>query len=459
MRLFFTKRVANQKIARAKSSLWLSLFFALLIVGCNPEDSTETEPTAELGTLTIADLKVDIYSNAAAASSNARVEAFSTWEHIFEDEVTLNMENTFTGIIYEITFNPNALDNTVNITLPYGFYRYTLDTDLGGEMEDFLPFTASGVFEIAEENYELEIEGETNYGLITLTNSLITSATLTSATQTQSLALNDDELHFYKYVELGTEVTLDIVESYSNTDLSVIIDVDSYEHYHYNVQQPSESTVTFAIVIGVFNLQETILEIGRVRDIDGNSYRITMIDDQVWMAENLNVSRFRNGDIIPEVTTEADWEAAGINGTPAWCYYNNDPANGDTFGKLYNWHAVNDPRGLAPVGYHIPNDVEWNILEAFLGTNAGGKLKQTGTSIWISPNTDATNFYGFSALPSGARTFEGDFSNIGTTGFFWTNSLVPPSQARRKRVNNTTGEIHTAFSPFGSGFPVRAIRD
>lgn len=459
MELFFTKRPINQNITRGSSSFWLTLLFAFIIVGCSVDEPTETEPTAELGNLTIAELKVDIYSNAAAASSNARVEAFSTWEHIFEEEVTLNMENTATGVVYQITFNPNSLDNSVNITLPYGFYRYTLDTDPGGEMEDFLPFTASGIFEIAEADYELEIEGETNYGLITVTNSLVTSASLTSSTQTQSLALTDDELHYYKYVELGTEVTLNIIESYSSTELNQIINVDSYEHYHYNIQQPSESTVTFVIVIGVFNLQETILEIGRVRDIDGNSYRITMIDDQVWMAENLNVSRFRNGDVIPQATSAADWQAAATNGTPAWCYYNNDPANGDTFGKLYNWHAVSDARGLAPNGYHIPNAVEWNNMQSFIGTNPGGKLKQTGTSLWISPNTGATNFYGFSALPAGGRSTSGTFSELGTRATFWTSSDVSSTLAIRKSVTHIESGIFQASHAFGTGYSVRAVKD
>ncbi|MFC2188719.1 fibrobacter succinogenes major paralogous domain-containing protein [Fulvivirgaceae bacterium LMO-SS25] len=459
MRLFFTKRAANQKIARAKSSLWLTLIFALLIVGCNPEDPTETEPTAELGTLKIADLSVNIYSN-AAASSNARVEAFSTWEHIFEEEVTLYMENVATSVVYDITFNPNGLDNTVNITLPYGFYRYTLDTDPGGEMEDFLPFTAEGIFEITEEEFELEIEGETTYGLVTLTNFLVTSAELTSDTQTQALALTDDELHYYKYVIEDIEVTLDIEESYSGTSLTEVIDeVESYRHYHYYILAPDESLVTFSISMGIFDLQETILEIGRVRDIDGNSYRIAKIGDQVWMAENLNASKFRNGDDIPYASTEAEWLDAAANGTPAYCYYNDDPANGDTFGKLYNWHAVNDPRGLAPDGYHIPNEIEFNILETFLGDNPGGKLKETGTGLWISPNTDATNYYGFSGLPAGQRLESGQFRYIGQHTHFWTSSLESSTHGKRVGFSYDSGDLVYGPRAIGAGFSVRAIRD
>jgi uncharacterized protein (TIGR02145 family) len=101
------------------------------------------------------------------------------------------------------------------------------------------------------------------------------------------------------------------------------------------------------------------------------------IGTQVWMTKNLNVATFRNGDPIPEAKTDEEWERAGAEGKPAWCYYNNDPKNGTKYGKLYNWYAVNDPRGLAPSGYHVPPDAEWTILTDYLGGeyDAGTKVK------------------------------------------------------------------------------------
>ena len=99
------------------------------------------------------------------------------------------------------------------------------------------------------------------------------------------------------------------------------------------------------------------------------------IGTQVWMTKNLDVSTFRNGDPIPEAKTGEEWKKAGENKQPAWCYCDNDPTNGAKYGKLYNWYAVNDSRGLAPVGYHIPSDAEWTKLEVFLGADAGNKMK------------------------------------------------------------------------------------
>ena len=110
------------------------------------------------------------------------------------------------------------------------------------------------------------------------------------------------------------------------------------------------------------------------------------IGNQVWATTNLNVTTYSNGDPIPEVKDPSEWKTLT---TGAWCYYNNDPANGTKYGKLYNWYAVHDPRGLAPAGFHIPSDAEWTTLITYLGGEsvAGGKLKQAGMYNWISPNT------------------------------------------------------------------------
>ena len=111
-----------------------------------------------------------------------------------------------------------------------------------------------------------------------------------------------------------------------------------------------------------------------------NSFGQTVtIGTQTWTTKNLNVATFRNGDAIPRAKTDKEWKAAGDNKQPAWCYYENKTTNGTKYGKLYNWFAVNDARGLAPTGYHIPTDEEWTVLSTFLGVEdaAGKKMKST----------------------------------------------------------------------------------
>lgn len=162
-------------------------------------------------------------------------------------------------------------------------------------------------------------------------------------------------------------------------------------------------TITL-LLCPTMNAQET----GAVTDIEGNVYLTIKIGDQLWMAENLKVSRYRNGDNIPNVPDTSEW----VNlTTGAWVYYNNDSSNDETYGKLYNWYAVDDNRGLCPTGWHVPSEEEWTTLTIFLiGRNVGGTMKST--TGWNSPNTGATNESGFSGLPGGNRNSDGDFNNI-----------------------------------------------
>ena len=145
------------------------------------------------------------------------------------------------------------------------------------------------------------------------------------------------------------------------------------------------------------------------------------IGTQVWMTKNLDVSTFRNGDTIPQAKTNEEWEKAGKEGKPAWCYYDNDPANGAKYGKLYNWHAVNDSRGLAPTGCHIPTDAEWTILSDYLGGEDAAGKKMKSTSGW-GDEGNGTNSSGFSGLPGGYRANDGNYDFIGGLGYWWSAS-------------------------------------
>ena len=197
----------------------------------------------------------------------------------------------------------------------------------------------------------------------------------------------------------------------------------------------------------------------QVFDIDQNSYNYLPIGSQTWIQQNLNVSRYRNGDIIPQVTNPAQW--ANLT-TGAWCYYNNDPATAPIYGKLYNWYAVNDSRGLAPVGTHIPSDNEWASLSSYLDGDAvaGGKLKEIGTTHWLSPNTSGDNTSGFTGLPGGYRTNIGAFININNYGYWWsaTQSNTSSSWYCFLYYNNGNFIRDNGFSKV-YGFSVRLIKD
>ena len=192
-------------------------------------------------------------------------------------------------------------------------------------------------------------------------------------------------------------------------------------------------------------------------DVALNSTSIK-IGTQKWRIKNLDVSHYRNGDSIPEVKDAATWATLT---TGAWCYYNNDPANGAIYGKLYNWYAVNDPRGLAPSGWHIPSDAEWTALTASLGgiSTAGGKMKETGTTHWLTPNADATNSSGFTALPGGYRNDFGKFSFIGSISHFASSTASGTTYAWYRNLGSSDGSVYRATGNVVEGFSVRCIKD
>jgi len=191
---------------------------------------------------------------------------------------------------------------------------------------------------------------------------------------------------------------------------------------------------------------------------NNNTGDIIKIGEQVWMTKNLGVSTYRNGDIIPQVTNPAQWSSLT---TGAWCYYDNEAANGTKYGKLYNWYAVNDPRGLAPIGYHVPSDEEWSTLTTFLGGDevAGGKMKSTGTTLWSSPNTDASNSSGFAGLPGGNRYLNGTFYYIGLNGDWWSSTENNTTNAWHRHFNYGNGNVVRNNLNKTNGCSVRCLRD
>ena len=182
------------------------------------------------------------------------------------------------------------------------------------------------------------------------------------------------------------------------------------------------------------------------------------IGNQIWMTQNLKVAHFRNGDSVPYAKTAEEWEKAGKEQKPAWCYYNNDPANDSKYGKLYNWFAVNDPRGLAPAGWHIPSDVEWKQLTDFLGGNeaAGKKLKSiSGGEL----NGNGTKDSGFNGLPGGYRYDYGFFNYGGLFAVWWASPVNYTSFAWLYYQAYNFGNAFRYFPTKAFGFSVRCIKN
>lgn len=282
-----------------------------------------------------------------------------------------------------------------------------------------------------------------------------------------SLYAEQPKVKFYFGADSSKQYDLDDI-----FNIEIIKSQGDYNMKIYYSGQPAISYSTGKINKIEFGIDSDILII--YSDNIPNTYKMYFIDSilyipnlfnpvtigsQVWASRNLDVDHYRNSDPIPQVTDPTQW----INlKTGAWCYYNNSDSLGAIYGKLYNWYAVNDSRGLAPEGWHVATDSEWTTLEDCLGGSAvaGGKLKEAGTSHWYSPNTGATNTSGFSAVPGGYRWVDGRFPDIGYHCYWWSATEDGgASSALFRNLYYRDAYVHRDILCKELGFSVRCVRD
>ena len=214
-----------------------------------------------------------------------------------------------------------------------------------------------------------------------------------------------------------------------------------------------------------YNSQDSFLMM-RVKDIesmvfdyDGNIYETVEIGEQLWMAENLKTTHYNNGDEIPKITNNGDWDGLSSG---AYGDYDNNPTNSETYGRLYNWYTIDDDRGICPEGWHVPSDNEYTVLTDYLGGEsvAGGKMKETGLDHWNSPNTGANNESGFSAFPAGYRnTSNGSYYSMGSAGYFWSSSEGNSSSAWSRGLYCNSSNVDRYGASKRLGFSIRCLGD
>lgn len=223
-----------------------------------------------------------------------------------------------------------------------------------------------------------------------------------------------------------------------------------------------------SLPVGVNVAEQTT---GFVTDIDGNVYQTVKIGNQWWTAENLKVTHFRNGDMIPHVEDDVEWYRLS---TSAFCEYDNNPDNVDTYGLLYNWFAAIDHRNIAPEGWHVPTDEEWKQLEITLGMSqlevdiTGHRGTDQGSQLAGNPdlwnagelvNNTALGSSGFSSLPGGYRGFAGYFYNMGSNTYFWSSTHSHRDSAAKRSLSFDRPSIYRANGGKRFGFSVRLVRD
>jgi len=196
-----------------------------------------------------------------------------------------------------------------------------------------------------------------------------------------------------------------------------------------------------------------------VTDVDGNTYNTVSIGDQVWLSENLKVTKFNNQEPIPLVLDDAQWP---IQNQSAYCYYQASMDNVNIYGNLYNWYVVKDSRNVCPSGYYVPSITEWEELVTFLGGTsvAGGKLKELGFSHWANPNTGADNSSNYTLLPSGWRANNnGVYENLSYMTYLWSSTPLDAMNSSILLVGYDSQAAYTSESHILTGLPIRCLKD
>lgn len=185
------------------------------------------------------------------------------------------------------------------------------------------------------------------------------------------------------------------------------------------------------------------------------SFKTTVIGQDTWMAANLDVTKYRNGDPIPQVSDPEKWKKLK---TGAWCWYNNDPKMGQKYGRLYNWYAVNDPRGLAPAGWHVATNQDWSDLASALGGNevAAGKMKEKGT--WKDMGSPSDNSSGFSARAGGGR-YNARYLSTAFNANFWTADDSTSTIAHIRFISASSSTLYANENEKHWGNAVRCVKD
>jgi uncharacterized protein (TIGR02145 family) len=343
-------------------------------------------------------------SNTLPVVTSTSITGLTTIQATFNAEVNSQGGGTVTerGAVWNTSGNPTVNSNRVPSGSGTGVYTTTL-TGLSAGSNYYVRAYAINNFGIS---YGIELSFTTLTGLATLTTSNVIAQS-TTASSGGNITDNGGSTITARGMVWNTTGTPTVSDN-KTTDgsgtgsyVSSLTGLSPSTTYYVRAYATNSTGTAY----GNQQTFTTTATSTTVTDIDGNTYNTVQIGTQVWMSENLKTSRYRNGGSIPYVVGNTEWQALT---TGAWSYYNHDEANNAVYGKLYNWYTVKGDT-LCPSGWHVPTDAEWTTLTTFLGSDAGGKMKETGTTLWKSPNTGADNSSGFSARPGGYRYSDGSF--------------------------------------------------
>lgn len=363
--------------------------------------------------------------------------------------------------VYVEIYNPNATTNAnglVSLEIGTGIpltgslstidwssgpYFIKIETDPTGGTD----YTITGTSQLLSVPYALHAK---TVEIISETDPLFTQWDKSSDISITESQISD----FGDYLEAETQDLEQVLSQGSSAGNKNITDLAN----PVNEQDAATRAYVDALETKITRISNTLDAGGKVYDIDGNSYNTVRIMGQTWMVENLRTTKFNDGTVIPLVTDNNAW---GALTTPGYCWYNNDKETyGETYGALYNWHTVNTNK-LCPTGWSVGGSIDWGALWHYNGIHpsiATGFLREAGTTHWNSPNTNATNESGFTALPAGIRNEQGEFNNIGIEATFWSNDINPITQHLSTYMINRNTVLRRLSHKQELGLSVRCMK-
>jgi len=399
----------------------------------------------------------------------------------FESKLSDNSNKLQAATIFSKPTNLHALvlsDEALKITWTN---NTSFQTGLIIERDD-----GSGFFQIASvlANDSEYIDSGLTYGesysyrLAAFTSANASSwATITAATEflapsgliASSLSDNEIQLSWIDNTEFESGFKVERDEGSGFVEIgTVLADITEYTDSGLTFGQSYEYRIAAFTRLNTshFSPEATTSAIAPLIDFDGNAYRTVLIGDHVWMA----------GTAIPNVTGNADWSSLSAGASGAYCYNENNTSNADTYGALYNWHAVVDNRKIAPAGWHVPTDDEWKELETSLGMSqveadalhlrgtSEGSMLSDSAALWAGNDELESNPYfgasGFAALPGGFRTFiDGTFESVGLSCWFWTATPYDEQKAYFRDLWTNSSGVYRSIDSKRLGLAVRCLRD
>jgi uncharacterized protein (TIGR02145 family) len=407
------------------------------------EDLTFTTPGQAPAATTLAATNI----SASGATLNGTVNANDLSTTVtFEYGTTTSYGQTVVAIPDQVSGNTNtnvgAGITGLTQSTTYHF-RIKAENSLGTTYSNDLAFTMTGLGPTATTQPAISISssGATLSGTANA-NGLSTTVIFEYGTSAS-------------YGQTATPTFEQITGNNNIAEYATITGLTQATTYHFRIKAVNSAGTSYGS-----DLTFTTNTSSQVTDIDGNLYNTLTIGSQVWLKESLKATKYNDGTAIPNVTDNTAWSTTS---TGAYCDYANTPANSTTYGRLYNWYVVGstNPKNVCPTGWHVATDADWTNLATYLGGEsvAGGKLKETGTTHWTTPNTGATNETGFTALPGGYRSQSGSFGLSGTYGFWWTANEGGTTFAFYRFMFNTSASLSSGDNDKHGGFYVRCVKN